>query len=119
MPVATQIHQPSEHTINGRLSDAELQIYHVDADGNMSVVAILFDRTFGNEDNEFIESVFAAYKTRDEEEDWKEESDLSLLINEMLHTSHIWQYDGSMTVPPCTEDVIWNIIAEVQPISYR
>ena len=67
MPVGLQIHQPSEHTVNGRLSDAELQIYHVDDMGNMSVVGILFDRTFGNEDNAFIESVFSAYRTRDEE----------------------------------------------------
>lgn len=67
MPVGLQIHQPSEHTVNGRLSDAELQIYHIDDMGNMSVVGILLDRTFGNEDNAFIESVFSAYRTRDEE----------------------------------------------------
>ena len=46
-------------------------------------------------------------------------ADLSLIINEMLHTSHFWNYSGSLTVPPCTEGVVWNIIAEVQPISHR
>ena len=119
MPVGLQIHQPSEHTINGTPSDAELQIYHVDDMGNMSAVGIFFDRSFGNEDNAFVESIFNAYRTRDEEPEWKEEADLTLLINEMLHTKHIWQYQGSMTTPPCAEGVTWNLIAEVQPISRR
>ena len=67
MPVGLEIHQPSEHTVNGTPSDAELQIYHVDENGDMVVVAILFDRSIGSEDNAFIESVFYAYRTRDEE----------------------------------------------------
>jgi len=38
----------------------------------MNIVSFLFDRKFGNEDNAFVESIFSAYRTRDEEEAWKE-----------------------------------------------
>ena len=28
-----------------------------------------------------------------------------------------WSYDGSLTVPPCTEGIKWSVIKSVQPIS--
>ena len=28
-------------------------------------------------------------------------------------------YDGSLTTPPCTEGIKWNVIKDVQPISQR
>ena len=31
--------------------------------------------------------------------------------------SSYWNYDGSLTVPPCTEDIKWTVIKDVQAIS--
>jgi len=28
-----------------------------------------------------------------------------------------YSYDGSLTTPPCTEGIKWNVIQDVQPIS--
>ena len=65
MPVEVHIHTPSEHTISGRNSDAEVHIVHSDDMGNLSVVGVFFDRYAGEYNNKFIESIFAAFATRD------------------------------------------------------
>ena len=112
-PLGLHIHTPSEHTINGKLLDAELHIVHTDDDGNLAVVGIFFDRYAGYYDNDFIETVFDAFETRDEAEgsENKKAVDLTKLLNYGLDTRHIWQYEGSLTTPPCTEGVAWNVIA--------
>ena len=83
-PDAIHIHTPSEHTINGRLSDAEIHLVHVGENGNLSVIGIFLDRYAGSYDNRFIESVFDAFATRNEDEDWKEEADLTKLFTDDL-----------------------------------
>jgi carbonic anhydrase len=36
---------------------------------------------------------------------------------EMLDLSNRWVYDGSLTTPPCTNKVYWNVLSKVYPIS--
>ena len=66
-----QFHSPSEHTINGKHLDAELQIKHgaLDADGKSiySMLGILFDsEDGGSAENPFLKSVFEAFATRND-----------------------------------------------------
>ena len=110
-PIEINIHVPAEHTINGRRADAEVHLVHKDENDAISVVGIFFDRHFGTYDNNFIESVLAAYGTRNYHEYWKKEADLRLLLTDALDTSYVWQYDGSLTTPPCSEGVKWSLVA--------
>jgi carbonic anhydrase len=36
-----------------------------------------------------------------------------------LDLTDFWSYDGSLTTPPCTEGIKWNVLRNVQPISKR
>ena len=44
---------------------------------------------------------------------------MTKLLNKEVNTKFIWQYEGSLTTPPCTEGVAWNVVAQPLNISDR
>lgn len=114
-------HAPSEHRIDGVQFAAELHLVHSAEDGSVSVVAILF--RLGNPDpilakiqNRLIELAKDVQKG-----DPKAEIALGPSVVDIhqlkKHTRKYYRYTGSFTTPPCTETVIWNILAKVRSVS--
>ena len=100
-------HSPSEHSINGELVEAELHLVHKNADGNLAVVGILINAGAEN----------AAFKTT-----WDNlpsqagpvqqvgaEVDAAAMLPVQQAT---YRYNGSLTTPPCSEGVKWNVMTE-------
>ncbi|EXC22910.1 hypothetical protein L484_007519 [Morus notabilis] len=105
-------HSPSEHTINGNKFDLELHAVHQTPTGQTFVFGILYQ--FGEPDP-FLSSV----------EDYLEEiSDTGEEIIVVIDPNKIkigsqryYNYIGSLTTPPCTENVVWIVASEIRTVS--
>jgi carbonic anhydrase len=100
-----EFHTPSEHTIDGKSFDIEIHFFHEDAAGNVAVVSVLLDE---GEENQALKEVFSYMS-------WVPvggsiELDEPINLNSLFDDAvPLYRYDGSLTMPPCTEGVKWNV----------
>lgn len=105
-------HTPSEHTINGKASALELHLVHRNDAGNLAVVGVLL--TEGNA-NPVIEEV---WKNIPETGKTNTVSDRLINAANLLPKSKAYySYSGSLTTPPCSEDVKWHLLVEPMTVS--
>ena len=100
-------HVPSEHTVNGQPAAAELHLVQEDPDGDLLVLGILV--TEGEASDALAPFIGAATHAQDEEE---VTLDLAAVLPASLEN---YEYSGSLTTPPCTEEVQWVVMST--PIS--
>ena len=101
-------HSPSEHTESGHAHALELHLVHQDDVGNYAVVAVFFDE---GEDNSADDPWHHLPKQADGVEHeyvGEQVNPADLLPASLVH----YQYHGSLTTPPCTESVTWNVLVE-------
>ena len=96
-------HGKSEEQIDGKHSDLVAHMVHKSAFGSLLVVAILFDE--GKTANKMIQ------KTLDSVGKSTEINPADLLPK---NTNSYYHFMGSLTTPPCSENVKWYVMKEVQ-----
>ena len=108
---------PSEHTIEGERFDAELQFVHKQfGTKNILVLSILFQDVGGVDNPFFTEMGLYDYDVDNPDSGKGREVNLNPLM-ERLDKTQIYNYSGSVTVPPCTSNVEWVVLSSPSQIS--
>ena len=98
-------HSPSEHTVDGVAAAAEFHLVHANEDGEKLVLGVLAVEGAESEAwNPYVEAIGDASSSTIP-------VDVAALLPASLDS---YAYEGSLTTPPCTEDVQWLVLA--QPI---
>ena len=103
-------HTPSEHQFNGQNFDMELHLVHKSASNELAVIGLMIKEGAANSALEQSWKVLPKEVTT---KDVKvtEAIDLMGLLPENKQT---FRYEGSLTTPPCSEEVKWIVLE--QPI---
>ena len=100
-------HEPSEHTINGVRYPIEIHLVHKSETNELTVIGILGKEGEESQLFEFFES-FLPIKNGE-----TIEVDQELELKSLLPKSkEYYTYSGSLTTPPCSENVNWIVFKE-------
>jgi carbonic anhydrase len=103
--VQFHFHTPSEHTVAGERFPLELHLVHQDAAGKLAVISVLYD---AGAESRPLSAVWSKWPRKVGGEDkLNKPFDPSELLPE---TRTVFRYPGSLTTPPCSEGVAWNVM---------
>ena len=105
-------HAPSEHQVDGNSLPMEFHFVNLSADGEPLVLGVLVEQ--GRSNPAAAELVKALPPNEGVTLPVPGEVDLLDLLPADPDSAPRWSYDGSLTTPPCTEGVDWNVFK--QPI---
>ncbi|WP_179862260.1 carbonic anhydrase [Longibacter salinarum] len=102
--VQFHFHTPSEHQIGGRSFPGEMHLVHVSESGHLVVIGIFLENGKTNSTLAPIWSTFPEVETA---------PPIPFDPSDLLPPSRTgYVYEGSLTTPPCTEDVTWLVLSE-------
>jgi len=102
-------HTPSEHAIEGIRYPMEIHLVHKSKKGELAVVGVMM---VVDKHNSVLESLFDNFPGEEGKENLMDKIDVGALLPAGERT---FRYPGSLTTPPCTEGVKWNLL--LAPIS--
>ncbi|XP_047068690.1 alpha carbonic anhydrase 1, chloroplastic-like isoform X1 [Lolium rigidum] len=113
-------HSPSEHTINGQRFAVEQHMVHISDEGNITVLSILY--RLGIRPEPFLMQIQDKLSELYVEACRAEKgapipAGVVSMWSLRRYTHAYYRYVGSLTTPPCTENVIWNILGQVREMT--
>jgi carbonic anhydrase len=106
-------HRPSEEKINGKGYEMVVHLVHADQEGKLAIVAVLLQK---GEDNPLVHELWS---------DWpKEKAKEEALDSVQIDVAGLlpadrgyYTFPGSLTTPPCSENVMWFVLKHPVTIS--
>ena len=104
-------HQPSEERVHGRRHGMSLHLVHADAAGPLAVVAVLLD---AGTENLLVRRLWNNLPKEEGKEERRD--DVRINAADLLPADRgYYTFEGSLTTPPCTENVTWLVLK--QPVT--
>ena len=106
-------HRPSEEKVNGKGFDMTVHLVHADDDGKLAVVAVLLQK---GEDNALVHQLWNDLpKEKDKEEFF---DNVQINLSQILPPDRdYYTFSGSLTTPPCSENVTWYVLKHPTTVS--
>lgn len=106
-------HRPSEEKINGKNFDMTLHLVHADDEGKLAVVVVLLQ---AGEDSPLVHELWNDLPKEKDKEEFYE--NVQIILSQILPPDRgYYTYSGSLTTPPCSEDVTWFVLKHPTTIS--
>lgn len=103
-------HTPSEHTLDGKNQPMEMHMVHQSEDGSLAVLGVFFIE--GKVPNPNFEKIISNFPDARGESNHVVDSTFELGVY-MPSDNFAYHYTGSLTTPPCSEDVQWLVLREM------
>lgn len=109
-------HSPSEHTIDGKPADMVAHFVHRARDGQYAVVAVLMT---GCIENKTLSQLWRKMpsKTGSKKKITRKSAKWIKVIKLIPKNRDYYSYTGSLTTPPCSEEVAWLVLKNTMPVS--
>lgn len=105
-------HTPSENRIDGRSYPLEAHFVHADDEGNLAVVAVLFEE---GEENGTLAKLWSGMPMQAGE---AHVLTTATTAADLLPGGHdYYRFNGSLTTPPCSEGVWWQVMKSPLTVS--
>lgn len=105
-------HSPSENHITGQAFSLEAHLVHADENGNLAVVAVMFEE---DQPNALLTELWQVMPDSVDDEN---ALPAGLNVEQMLPSEHdYYRFNGSLTTPPCSEGVWWLVLKETATVS--
>ena len=106
-------HQPSEERVHGKRHGMSLHLVHADAEGQLAVVAVLLD---AGAENALVRQL--GHDLPKEEGKEERRDDVRIDAADLLPAGRgYYAFEGSLTTPPCSENVDWMVLKEPAQVS--
>jgi carbonic anhydrase len=111
--VQLDFHKPSEEKVNGKGHEMVAHLVHKGDNGKLAVVAVFLDP--GN-DNEVIKTLWKNLPATKGKEVVVESAQINAL-QLLPKNKDYYRLEGSLTTPPCTENVTWLVLKTPTQVS--
>ncbi|KAJ3253543.1 hypothetical protein HDU77_004509 [Chytriomyces hyalinus] len=106
-------HSPSEHHVNGKYFPLELHFVHVSDAKKISVIGVFFEL---GPWNPWLDQFITQIPEHEHQQNKLEHLYMGSMYEALMERNY-FSYSGSLTVPPCTEEVLWMVAREPVTVS--